>query len=670
MASTKKFIPRDKMLGGMSSLPAHLIGDQRWYRAFNVRFDRGTCKQIPRKVLVNNLLQNSKYTTLALLTIPTGIRGTENVLALTERTAYRFNYSSDWEPMSGIVPFNVAPTYQRWATVFWNGRWYFTNTANHVHYTNGDWIEANGEEPQPAGKYMAVFFDHLVVAHCGFGGNMDTKRFRWSALNRFGLWDPKRSNEADYYDILEGSEINGMAVLGDAMYVYSDAGITVVEYKGLPTIMYSRFVPTVSPTLTNSLVDCRGQHYFIDIVEKDFFMFNGELPQAIGDQIADFFFTDIHTAETLRQKTWGYYDIDAQEVVWVYVSKASLGDFDRCVIYNKRTKAWSFGSVENVHSFCPAVKTFRAVNQLPGTVLDLGTTPVSSLGVLAKSWPKLWGSAYSSILREADPSDPELTLLPQALPYLETGDMIYKDVQTMHEIDTLAVQAKSSTGIQVQISTRNQLSDPVEWVNVKQIWRGDEKEGRLSVPRNAGRIYRYRFNPVDISASVASKVRQSFVIRAEPGFGETPPGGGGGGGSAIVQPDVYSGLVSYFNGGVSFPAGTYTIRYLDGSLVYNIYDDAAHTQLTDPEFYAWVVNYAYNGSCYHAKHSNGLVVEPVTAPSTVYGSLAESESEPAPDGFWDSIITHAGGPIGVFLNDDPYWDNFTSKAPRFQLIIP
>jgi hypothetical protein len=80
---------------------------------------------------------------------------------------------------------------------------------------------------------------------------------------------------------------------------------------------------------------------------------------------------------------------------------------------------------------------------------------------------------------------------------LETNDLFYGDLSTVKEVESLLIQATLGTaiGVEVYVSARENLGDDITFKLVGQVWTPSLREGRLSLPRVAGRIIRYRFVP-------------------------------------------------------------------------------------------------------------------------------------------------------------------------------
>lgn len=117
-----------------------------------------------------------------------------------------------------------------------------------------------------------------------------------------------------------------------------------------------------------------------------------------------------------------------------------------------------------------------------------------------------------------------------------------------------------------------------------------------------------------------------------------------------ITPSILSSTISYWNGGLPLPAGTYRIRYDSGAMQY--------AACVPP---CWSVNTSGRG--FHVKYNNGTADAAFPASEVAFATQAEAEAANA-GRFID--IVHTGGTIGMYLLDDPYGDNVAgSPNPTF-----
>jgi len=123
-----------------------------------------------------------------------------------------------------------------------------------------------------------------------------------------------------------------------------------------------------------------------------------------------------------------------------------------------------------------------------------------------------------------------------------------------------------------------------------------------------------------------------------------------------VTPDIFSDTVSWFDSDASFPATNYVIGYLTGAMRY-------------AEYIGWSVNLnnwiPFNGFIITDGASN-QVPGPGIATGTEWATQALCEAANA--GLY-VVYEHVGGQIGMYLNDNPYSDNYAgSPNPTFGLL--
>jgi len=124
---------------------------------------------------------------------------------------------------------------------------------------------------------------------------------------------------------------------------------------------------------------------------------------------------------------------------------------------------------------------------------------------------------------------------------------------------------------------------------------------------------------------------------------------------AMVTPDVTTGAISWFIDGADYDAGTYRICYVRGAYAYNPLGYALGYGDTVNGNYS-IENPTPLGKAAGFYITDGLGNEALAPGNmTNYASQADCEAGNAGQSV---IYVHAGsGPIGVYLNDFPYWDN-------------
>ena len=600
MASTKQTPLRDNIAGENTTTRPHLVDDNDWTVAENVRSIDTLTQQVPRKYRATRLnyfhitspFPKNPHTVKALANITTGRRDQGILVALTDKHAFQVQKMTPMD-ISNSVPlgesyplglyynenpatFNFDPkTYMRWATVLYANQLWFTNELNPLHCTDGTRVKKYASKI-PSAKYIEAFFDHIVVANDYFDGELSPYRVRWSHLYDPSSWCPKQGNEADFYDIQEWVKtdsllqgITGMSVLRDSLIVYTASCIVRFQYVGLPKVMQvTPIIMGKGNYLSYGLVKNNDIHYFFDGNEQSFFSFDGQQISEVGQKIRGYFAANISRNYNLAQQTWGYARPENNEICWVFVSTASTGPFDRQIVFNYETQEWHHTVAEDLHSFGGIVRPVRNIATLN---LDLyGTSFDGLVGTLdnmadytsdgSDILGRVWGTKYGMILAEEHVGvTPLNSLIYIAPPLLESKDFTYGSIQEVKEIDTTTIHANytKASGVEVSISARNFIDDPVVY-KVVGIWTPALAERRLSFPRIAGKIFRYKFRVLDTPAvggdtivnssayAVQHTTNQNFGSGFQGDPEQTNPG--------VCGPDVLEGTSGFYQP-IPCPAG-------------------------------------------------------------------------------------------------------------------
>lgn len=124
-----------------------------------------------------------------------------------------------------------------------------------------------------------------------------------------------------------------------------------------------------------------------------------------------------------------------------------------------------------------------------------------------------------------------------------------------------------------------------------------------------------------------------------------------------VTPDIFSATVSYFGGGQSYPAGNYRVSYVNGAINYGDGKYRLNWRTPSPGNVT-PIGYKVN---YNGGASTSWI------PGTDEAFTTQSQVESANAGMHIDF-SHTGGTIGVWLDDNPYFDNAPgSPSPTFSI---
>ncbi len=523
MATTRHPVSHISGVGGVDSTSrAHLVDESKWTVSHNISSTNTQVSQVLRKKIVGRVggVINYPYALQTLVNLPTGTKDRSLVVGLSSRHAFQVNV--DTPSLSKFLPFQgsdaefitVPGMHRRWATVVYNNQLWFTNEFNSLAFTEGTRVRRYATAV-PAARYLDSFFDHLVFGWTNYQGEVRPTRIHWGGLYDPSSHTPSVANETDSFDIEEWCRtdlplvgVTGVRRLGDFLVCYTPSAIVCAVYVGLPKVMrFGAGAPIftdVGNGLMYGLASHKNMHFFFDVVEQDFYMFDGQAPQSIGTHIISYFRNTVSTNFDLLQMTWAYTRPERYEVGWVFCSTASIGRYDKQVVFNWRTRSWYSASVEDVRCIGGQTSRARTCDELVGTQCDslvgkvdeLSNTSISNSG-------RLFGSSLGLVLREELLTDDTSTLLAQEAPTLETRDFFDGSLQTVKEQDSMVLDGSytSGDGIEVSIATRDFFDQPVVY-KVVGTWTPSLPNKRLTFAKVQGKIFRYRFRWVSLTAGI------------------------------------------------------------------------------------------------------------------------------------------------------------------------
>lgn len=473
--------------------------------------------------MIRNLFQNIQDTqvssvahpVLELRNIPQTNSVGSNFLAWTDTELFRVS-GQQVSYVSTEDQFVVGPRYNRWAVTLWYDGFWFTNPLNPLVFTRGSnvlkFIDPN---IRPSGKYLEEFYDHLLIGAPTINGVTYPNRVMWCDLRNADQWNPDLTNESDFYDFVSEDELSqfsfgctGMKKITagttyrqrDYIVVYFPRNIKRLMYVGGKLVMQQHTSnDEIGCAFPYSVTGYSKLHAFIG--EENFYSFDGFDPKIIGDQIKDYFFDDLSTNGDWRYRTYGYINKNKSELVWVYISKAqdTYPIFDKCVIWNFREDEWSVAQAENYHCALEvSTESSYAVINTHDEIINTNTTIINDVDLPSDFGKQfVYGTANKVLLREATSDDDARTLVCQNEPYVITKDFTYDDLQHVKEIDQVTLHCDydpiTCCGVEVALSARKEIGDPVSFVAAGKLWTKDRPQERQTLPRVSGRIFRFRF---------------------------------------------------------------------------------------------------------------------------------------------------------------------------------
>ncbi|HEY6018598.1 MAG TPA: hypothetical protein VIY48_01505, partial [Candidatus Paceibacterota bacterium] len=509
-----------------------------WLRCENLRrTSDGLIQTPPQKVQVTSAL-----TLQGIATIPTGRTKRQRVFLLGTQIAeltdvgYVNVLLQGPDALAGrptgeglpdyIAEFRIPDGFFRWAWVNFEDKIYISNRDTPIHViTMHPWVRrmqnqnilVNPTVEIPCGQYLETFYDHLVVGNVTYQG-VHEGRVQWSGLRDFGDWLPKKNNEADYFDFIESQDhiiqgVTGLKRFGRLLAAYTSDSINLGTYVGLPgVIRWEEVVHGIGNDFPWAVVGFDRYHFFISEKWRNFAVFDGtSTPQPIGDPIAEYFFNDLSANNDYRYQVIGWVDQARHEIVWNYCAGTSVppGTLTKQVVYDFIGKTWSIRPSPGVIDMVGVVQLGKQIDSQVGTIDGL-TGSINGLG-LGNMYPQVWLSqAGHDVYVSGTYGD---TVVAQTTPLLETGDLVYGDIDAVKEVEAITIHAALGTAkeIKVEYSVRDHVSDTVSYTEAKLRWTPTLRECRVPI-QASGKIWRYRFTAVqNLTDTIANFVWYGHV---------------------------------------------------------------------------------------------------------------------------------------------------------------
>jgi hypothetical protein len=307
----------------------------------------------------------------------------------------------------------------------------------------------------------------------------------WSDLNNPDNFFATNINEADEYAIPYNSYsesvnygLTGLGLLSNTLWLYTTDGMSSMDYVGLPNVMQILPRHPVGNLYPNGLVVTKSGHYFIG--RDNVYYFDGVRPKEIGDPIFRKFYDEViplDPSSDNSESVIGYHDLFRKEVSWTYWTTAGQ---QKQVVYSIQFNRWFFRNLP-----------YESANKVGA----IGRVYGSSTKLLYGGVQKL-NFDYDSSESTADILLDDQASSGYTQPLAETNDIFYDDLYVQKEGDSFYLDAGWSsgvTGLELSHSIRQFISTAVSWTALTPLWVDTIKEGKLSLPRKNGRVFRFKF---------------------------------------------------------------------------------------------------------------------------------------------------------------------------------
>lgn len=412
----------------------------------------------------------------------------------------------------------IAQTYD-WSYVVYLTQVYFVDYAGRVLVFENGGIRSVGFRPV-YGTHVALFENHLFVANYSatvFTAGAASCVNANSDLNVFDNFYPTDVNEADTYlipnNVLESDSraarrIRGYFLKNQVLYVFTSTGIWAVQYYGLPLVFKHTFIQSFATTSNFAQPVVSGGKCYL-VSSFGLYVFDGNNLQRIGQEIVGGHVGDASSAYFLltsfrwggtnpqQQEIW-FYNEGSSTLAGGYVTPTQGAGF---YVYQEATNTWYFRAA-NFTTYRP--RTMAVI--VSGNTVALSY----SFGV-ALSDDTFSNATSSTILADS----PASLVQP---PYLITQDLTFNEVQVVHEVNELYMDAYygddpttgyGTSGIKVEVAKREYAQGTVTFVNAAlSNYVKTDTAGAIS-HRTSGRILRYRISGV---ASATTKAVCNMVF--------------------------------------------------------------------------------------------------------------------------------------------------------------
>jgi len=317
----------------------------------------------------------------------------------------------------------------------------------------------------PVAKYVTVVRDFVVGANVTSYPN----RVQWSDINNETNWTSGVTSQADYQDIPDGGDIQGITG-GEFGLVLLEKAIARMSYIGSPLFFQfdtiSREIGCYEPGSV-----CQYGNITFFLSDDGFYMCDGQRVTPIGAEKVDrWFWDDLSPAYT---KFSAAVDPVKKVVIWCYQNTNAGYSL---LVYNWQLNRWSYGAT--AASYISSAAT--AAVTLEG--LDLYSASIDALTVSLDARQWLGGKLVFAGVRDAKIVTFEGTPMSA---FIETGDLT-----SSASLITLARPQIDNGSATVAVASREMLDDTISYSTA--VAASDENRVAL---RSSGKYHRIKVVP-------------------------------------------------------------------------------------------------------------------------------------------------------------------------------
>lgn len=253
-------------------------------------------------------------------------------------------------------------------------KWRFTQFGNSLIAANGadtlQVYDVSISDPftglasnAPKAKYVTVVRDFVVT-----GNQPDNKnRVQWSGINDETTWTFSQVTQADYQDIPDGGQIQGVTG-GEFGLVLMERSIVRMTYAGTPLIFqFDNIARNLGCYEPNSVIQWQQTTYFLG--DDGFYACDGQQVFPIGaEKVNRYFFSTLKEADLGNMSA--AVDPVRNLVAWGYPTTDATY---RILVYHTVTKRWSYvdTNVSRIASSSTPGFTLEQLDNFSASIDDL-----------------------------------------------------------------------------------------------------------------------------------------------------------------------------------------------------------------------------------------------------------------------------------------------------------
>jgi len=208
-------------------------------------------------------------------------------------------------------------------------------------------IRATSVTNSPVSVNSIVVSNELHILALGtnmtsVSGPFNPMGIRFSDATNVSVWSPSAANEAGDITLVDGTKIVSGIRSRNAVNVWTDNSMWIVQYVGQPDIFRETQVGTNCGLIgQHGAVDYNGVSYWMGY--DNFYKYDGSV-QILDCTVRRFIFDRLNLK--YKEKVFAGINSEFQEIIWLYTSNTSSAtDCDSYVIFSPENNYWTYGDM-------------------------------------------------------------------------------------------------------------------------------------------------------------------------------------------------------------------------------------------------------------------------------------------------------------------------------------